>query len=87
MTFTATTDWMVDTIIDGVSVKDRWIVPHNILNEGTVYAGQLVGNSQECMPWDNSLNVDVKWLRDYHYVVINKLGSKDTRKFSMRTPT
>ena len=51
---------------------------------GTVYAVQLVGNSPEFMPWDKSLNANVKRSHDYHFVVTNNLGDKDTRKFSMK---
>ena len=38
------------------------------------------------MPWDNSLNVDVKRSHDYHYFVTAKLGDKDSRIFLMKTP-
>ena len=38
------------------------------------------------MPWDNSLNADVKRSYDYHCMVTAKLGDKYTRKFSMKTP-
>ena len=52
--------WMVETMIDGVSVKDRCLVPQNEVNTGTVYAGHPVDNLPEFMPWDNSINADVK---------------------------
>ena len=39
------------------------------------------------MPWYNSLNADVKRLRYNNCVVTNNLGNKDTRKFSIKTPT
>ena len=72
-------------MIDGVSVKERWLVPQNGVNAGIVYVGWPVGNSPEFMPWDNSLNSDVKRTNDYHCGVTNKLGDKDMRKFSMKT--
>ena len=34
----------------------RWLLPMNVLKDGTPYAGRPVGNSPKCMPLDNSLN-------------------------------
>ena len=78
--------WMVDTVIDGVSVKDRWLIPQNEVNVGIVYAGCPVGNSPEFIPCYNSLNADVTRSHGYHCVLINKLGGKGTLKFSMKSP-
>ena len=39
MTATSTMKLMTETMIDGVSVKDRWLVPQNEVNAGTVYGG------------------------------------------------
>ena len=72
MTITAKMKWMLDTIIDGVSVKDRWLIPHNGVYLGTLYADQPVGNSTEFMSWYDSLKQDVKRSHNYHYVVTDK---------------
>ena len=81
-----TMDWMEKTVIDGVSIKDRWLVPQNGVNGGTVYEGRPVGNSPEFMPLDNSLNADIKRSHDYHCVVTWHCATGDRRKFSMSTP-
>jgi len=59
-----TTDWLEQTVIDGVSIKDRWLVPQNGVNKGTTYAGRPACNSPEFILLDNSLNVDIKWSYD-----------------------
>ena len=81
-----TMDWMEKTVIDGVSIKDRWLVPQNGVNGGTVYEGRPVGNSPEFMPLDNSLNADIKRSHDYHCAVTWHCATGDRRKFSMSTP-
>ena len=72
MTATATMKWMTETMTDGVNMKDIWLVPQNKINTGMVYAGWPVGKSPEFMPWESSLNADMKRLYDYHCVVTNK---------------
>ena len=42
-----TTDWMERTILDGVSLKARWLVPQNGVNGGTIYEERPVGNSPD----------------------------------------
>ena len=37
----------------------RWLLPLNVLQDGTPYAGHPVGNSPELMHLDNSLNCDI----------------------------
>ena len=37
----------------------RWLLPLNGLQDGTYYAGRLVGNISEFMPLDTSLNRDI----------------------------
>ena len=86
VTITSIMKWVVETVIDGVSVKDIQLVPQNELNAGTIYTGRPVGNSPEFIPQDNILNAEVKWLHYYHCVVTNKFDDKDTRKLSMETP-
>ena len=81
-----TTDWMEQIMIDGVSIKSRWLVPRNGVNGGTIYEGRPVRNSPEFMPLDNSLNADIKWLHAYHCVVTSHCSPNDRRKFSMSTP-
>ena len=38
------------------------------------------------MPWDKSLNTDVKQPHNYRCILSDKLVNKDTRKFSVKTP-
>ena len=37
----------------------RWLLPLNILQDGTPYAGRPVGNSPKFMPLDNLLKRDI----------------------------
>ena len=37
----------------------RWLLPKNVLQDGTPYSVRPVGNSPEFMPLDNSLNRDI----------------------------
>ena len=67
MITTATMKWMVETVIDGISVIYRWLVPYNKINAATVCAGCPVG--PEFMLWDSILNADVKRSYNYHFVV------------------
>ena len=46
-----------------------WLLPMNLLQDGTPYAGRLVGNSPEFMPLDHSLNRDILHSLRFHCVV------------------
>ena len=37
----------------------RWLLPLNVLQDGSPYDGRPVGNSPEFMPLDNLLNRDI----------------------------
>ena len=54
MTEKETIQWMKEK-----NYYHRWLLPMNGLQDGTPYAGRLVGNSPEFMPLDNSLNRDL----------------------------
>ena len=86
MTASAAMKWIEETTIDGISIKDRWLVPHTDINTGTVYVGHTICNSPECMSWNSIINADVKQSHDYHCVGTVKFGNKDTIIFSMKTP-
>ena len=47
----------------------RWLLPMNVLQDGTPYAGRRVGNSPEFMPLDNSLNRDILQSLHFHCVL------------------
>ena len=86
MTASATMKRIEETTIDRLSIKDRWLVPHNGVNIGTLYVTRPVGNVPEFMPRNDSLSSDVKRSHDYHCAVAAKLGDTDARKFSLKTP-
>ena len=46
----------------------RWLLPMNVLQDGTPYTGSPVGNSPEFMPLDNSLNRDILHCLRFHCV-------------------
>ena len=60
MTANVTMERMEKTMVDGKSMKSRWLVPQNGVNAHTVYEGRPVGNSPKFMPLDSSLNNDIK---------------------------
>ena len=37
----------------------RWLLPMNVLQDRTPYAGRLLGNMPDFMPLDNSLNKEI----------------------------
>ena len=47
----------------------RWLLPMNILQDGTPYSGRPVGNSPKFMPLDNSLNIDILQSLLFHCVL------------------
>jgi hypothetical protein len=50
------------------------------------YLFQPVRNSPENMPWDTSLNQDVKAGVEKHVAMTHDLDKSDPRKFSLSTP-
>ena len=71
----------------------RWLMPMNVLQEGTPYAGLTVGNSPEFMPLDNSLNRDILHSLIFHCVlrsfVLDEDGTDEEERnmrFSFSTP-
>ena len=42
-----------------------WLLPMNVLQDGTPYDGRPVGNSPDFMPLDNILNRDI--LHSFHF--------------------
>ena len=47
----------------------RWLLPMNVLQDGTPYDGRSVGNSPEIMPLDNSLNRGILQSLRFHCVL------------------
>ena len=47
----------------------RWLLPMNVLQDGTPYAGRPVRNSPESMPLDNILNRDILNSLRFHCVL------------------
>ena len=54
MTAKETIQWMKEK-----NYFHRWLLPMNVLQDGTPYAGRPVGNIPKFMPLDNSLNRDI----------------------------
>jgi hypothetical protein len=69
---------------------ERWILPANGLHtdDATLkyYYCKPVGNSPEMMPWDTSLNQDVKCAVDRHVMNTADFSEDDPLKFSLSTP-
>jgi hypothetical protein len=85
MTATFTIEWM--------RKKDylrRWLLPVNQLGADDkdlkAYLNRPVGNSPEMMPWDCSLNKDLKDAVMQHVCYTCHLPEDDKRKFSLSTP-
>ena len=85
MTATSTIEWM--------RKKDylkRWLLPVNNLSQDDKdlksYLGRPVGNTPEMMPWDCSLNKDLKDAVMQHVCYMRHLPEEDERKFSLSTP-
>ena len=60
---------------------ERWLVPQNQLNAGTIFCGKPVGNSPELMPLDNYLNQDILMYHIYHCAVMYHLLDDVNRNF------
>ena len=70
-----------------------WLLPMNLLQDGTPYAGRPVGNSPEFMPLDNSLNRDILHCLRFHCAlscfVLDVEGTDEEERntqFSLSTP-
>jgi hypothetical protein len=81
LTARCTMEWLAATCL-----LDRWVCPELDLNKGTVFAGRPVGNSPELMPWDTSLNKDLKDQLKMHVMFTFSLHPDDPRKFTKSTP-
>lgn len=73
------------------SIYDRWVKPQLGLNDniGACWSGRPVGNSQELMPLDNSLNKDIHESFQRHTslsLIIHKTDVSYAHLFSMVTP-
>ena len=66
---------------------ERWILPLNGLNSGTVYEGRPVGNSPELMCLDSHLFNDVDQAMSMHVAITHDLPESDPKKFTCATPT
>ena len=64
----------------------RWLLPLNVLQDGTRYSGRPVGNSPEFMPLDNSLNRNILQSLRFHCVLSHSIiyGKETTEE--KRTP-
>jgi hypothetical protein len=69
---------------------ERWLLPANGLHTDDAslkyYFMKPVGNSPEMMPWDTSLNQDVKCAVDRHVMSTADFLEDDPLKFSLSTP-
>ena len=61
LTCKRTKRWLIES-----GLIKHWLLPIDPCNEGTIYHGRPVGNSQAVMPWDCSLNHDVHAKVDYY---------------------
>jgi hypothetical protein len=64
----------------------RWILPLNELNGGTIYLRCPTGDSPEGMPLETSLFNDVHHCVNGHVMITEALPVSDERKFSLTTP-
>jgi hypothetical protein len=85
MTAKETIAWMKDK-----GHFERWILPANRLHTDDpslkYYFCKPVGNSPEMMPWDTSLNQDVKCAVDRHVMSMADFEDDNPLKFSLSTP-
>ena len=72
--------------INRIIVKSKWLVPMKGVNEGTCYEMYPVGNSQEFMPMDNSLNACLNWSHEQHCAITSKLHENNPHTFSLVIP-
>ena len=64
MTAKETINWMRNN-----GYLHRWLLPLNVLQDGTPYAGRPVDNSPEFMPLDHLLNRDILHSLPMHIVL------------------
>ena len=71
----------------------RWLLPLNVLQDGTPYVGRPVGNIPKFMLLDNSLNRDILHSLRFHCVLSHSIvdGEETTEEernlcFSFSTP-
>jgi hypothetical protein len=85
MTAKSTIDWMREK-----DYLKRWLLPVNHLSQNDKglknYLNRPIGNSPEMMPWDCSLNKDLKDAVMRHVCYTCNLPEDDERKFSLSTP-
>jgi hypothetical protein len=84
---------MAKETIEWMRKKDylrRWLLPINQLSEDDKdlknFLHRPIGNSPEMMPWDCSLNKDIKDAVMRHVCYTCHLPEDDVRKFSLSTP-
>ncbi len=86
MTAKETIEWMREK-----DYLKRWLLPVNLLSMDDPalknFWGRPIGNSPELMPWDCSLNKDIKDAVMRHVCYTSHLPEDDIRKFSMSTPS
>ena len=66
-----------------------WLLPMNVFQDGTPYAGIPVGNSPKFMPLDNSINRDILQSLRFHcvlsVVLLDGEGTdEEERKFALQ---
>ena len=88
MTAKETINWMRQN-----GYLHRWLIPINVLQDGTPYSGRPVGNILKFMPLDNSLNRDILHSLCMHsvlrcYIVDREETNEEERNicFSYSTP-
>jgi predicted flap endonuclease-1-like 5' DNA nuclease len=85
MTAKETIQWMREK-----DYLKRWLLPINQLSEDDKdlknFLHRPIGNSPEMMPWDCSLNKDIKDAVMRHVCYTCHLPEDDVRKFSLSTP-
>ena len=74
------TEWMSSN-----HMLDRWLLPVNGLNSGTLFAGHPIINSSKLMLLDCSLFHNLNSCVQRHICVTWMLPEIDTRKFSLLT--
>jgi len=81
MTCAKTVEWMRQK-----GLYERWLTPMHFDKVFGRYANRPPGNSPELMPWDNSLNKDLKDALLFHSCLTHELDEDDDLKFSLSTP-
>jgi len=83
MTCAGTVEWMKE---QEDNLYERWLTPMHFGKEFGRFANRPPGNSPEMMPWDNSLNKDLKDAVLFHVCLTYSLHEDDNKKFSLSTP-